>query len=122
MAPKPSKGKGVASSSHGSKRSRRDNEEEHDDLINVGEIIKYVLRRARAKGAKDLGLGVSWTDFCIGTRFKRRRVGSGFEEPLDNDMPTNEEMARVDSDIESNEEEEVSEMGEAALPPTDDEE
>ncbi|MCE3049655.1 hypothetical protein HAX54_045476 [Datura stramonium] len=32
MAPKPSKGKGVASASHGSKRSKRASEEEHDDV------------------------------------------------------------------------------------------
>ncbi|MCE0480713.1 hypothetical protein HAX54_037805, partial [Datura stramonium] len=32
MAPKPSKGKGVASSSHGSKRSRRANKEKNEDV------------------------------------------------------------------------------------------
>ncbi|MCD7468783.1 hypothetical protein HAX54_007265 [Datura stramonium] len=32
MAPKPSKGKGVASSSHGSKRSKRASEEQNEDV------------------------------------------------------------------------------------------
>ncbi|MCD9641728.1 hypothetical protein HAX54_028154 [Datura stramonium] len=49
------------------------------------------------------------------------RVGPGFEEPLDDDVATDEEMERVDSDIESDEEEEDSGMREAALALTDDE-
>ncbi|MCD9640278.1 hypothetical protein HAX54_025480 [Datura stramonium] len=51
------------------------------------------------------------------------RVGPGFEEPLDDDVATEDEMARVDSDMESSDDnEEDSEMGEASLAPTDDEE
>ncbi|MCD9638339.1 hypothetical protein HAX54_022235 [Datura stramonium] len=114
VASKPRKGKGVASSSHGSKRSRRDNKEEHDDErvcliyalmigmpINVWEIIEDVLRRAMVK--------------------KGHRVEPGLEEPLDDDVATNEEMVRVDSYIESDDDEEDSEMGEAAFAPTNDE-
>lgn len=48
------------------------------------------------------------------------RVGPGFEEPLDDDLATEDEMARVDSDIESDAEEEDSEMWEAACAPTND--
>ncbi|MCD9640879.1 hypothetical protein HAX54_026590 [Datura stramonium] len=40
------------------------------------------------------------------------RVGLGFEEPLDDDVATEDEMARVDSDIESSgDNEKDSEMG-----------
>ncbi|MCD9559299.1 hypothetical protein HAX54_017173 [Datura stramonium] len=49
-------------------------------------------------------------------------VGPGFEEPLDDDLSTEDEIARVDSYIESsNVEEEDFEMGEAAFAPTNDE-
>ncbi|MCD7465725.1 hypothetical protein HAX54_001813 [Datura stramonium] len=51
------------------------------------------------------------------------RVGLGFEEPIDDDMGIEDEMVRVDSDIESSDDEEHDfEMGEASLSPTDDEE
>ncbi|MCD9638493.1 hypothetical protein HAX54_022493 [Datura stramonium] len=41
------------------------------------------------------------------------RVGPRFEEPLDDDLATKDEMVRVDSDIESSDaEEKDSEMGE----------
>ncbi|MCD9560400.1 hypothetical protein HAX54_019073 [Datura stramonium] len=47
------------------------------------------------------------------------RVGPGFEEPLDDDVATEDEMAKVDFDIESSDaKEEDSEMGEAAFSPT----
>ncbi|MCD7455026.1 hypothetical protein HAX54_026809 [Datura stramonium] len=49
-------------------------------------------------------------------------VGPGFEEPLDDDVATKDEMVRVESDIESRDAvEEDPEMGETALSPTDDE-
>ncbi|MCD7457882.1 hypothetical protein HAX54_036495, partial [Datura stramonium] len=45
IAPKPIKGKGVTSSSHGSKRSKRANEEEHDDLsLPQQPLRRYGLR------------------------------------------------------------------------------
>ncbi|MCE0480891.1 hypothetical protein HAX54_038119 [Datura stramonium] len=51
------------------------------------------------------------------------RVCPGYEEPLDEDVAIKDEMTRVDSNIESSDyDEEDSEMGEAALSPTDDEE
>ncbi|MCD9644456.1 hypothetical protein HAX54_032672 [Datura stramonium] len=56
--------------------------------VNVGEIIKDVLR-----------------------------FGPGFEEPLDDDVATDEEMARVDSDKEFDEEEEDSDMGKLLFSP-----
>ncbi|MCE0481263.1 hypothetical protein HAX54_038881 [Datura stramonium] len=47
----------------------------------------------------------------------------GFEVPFDDDVAIEDEMARVDSDIKcSDDNEKNSEMGEAALTPTDDEE
>ncbi|MCD7453860.1 hypothetical protein HAX54_022356 [Datura stramonium] len=51
------------------------------------------------------------------------KVGPGFKEPLDDDVATDDEMVRVDSDIESSDDnEEDSEIGEATLTPTGDEE
>ncbi|MCD7470722.1 hypothetical protein HAX54_010749 [Datura stramonium] len=50
-------------------------------------------------------------------------VGSVYEEPLDDDIATEDEIARVGSDIESSDDdEEDSEIREATLAPTDDEE
>ncbi|MCE3214879.1 hypothetical protein HAX54_000198 [Datura stramonium] len=75
MAPKPSKEKGLASSSHGSKRARRTSEEEHEDGTTTIEAL--------------------WAP--LGHR--ARRVGPGFEEPLDDDVATEDVMTRVDSYI-----------------------
>ncbi|MCE3215100.1 hypothetical protein HAX54_000810 [Datura stramonium] len=51
------------------------------------------------------------------------RVGPKYEDPLDDDVSTEDEMARVDSDLESSDDnEEASNMGEVSLAPTDDEE
>ncbi|MCE0480554.1 hypothetical protein HAX54_037521 [Datura stramonium] len=51
------------------------------------------------------------------------RVGPGYEEPLDDDVAMEDEMARVESDLEcSDDNEEDSKMGEAALFPTNEEE
>ncbi|MCD7467609.1 hypothetical protein HAX54_005149 [Datura stramonium] len=50
-------------------------------------------------------------------------VGLGYKEPLDDDVAMEDEMARVDSDIESSDDDEEDfEMGEAVLAPTNDEE
>ncbi|MCE3051126.1 hypothetical protein HAX54_048950 [Datura stramonium] len=101
MEPKVNKGKGVASSSHGSKRARILSEDEHED-VNMAPVQ---LRR----------YGLHWVI--------EKEVGPGYEEPLDDDVSTEDEMTRVDSDIESSDDdEEDSEMGEAALAPTDYEE
>ncbi|MCD7455115.1 hypothetical protein HAX54_027019 [Datura stramonium] len=48
------------------------------------------------------------------------RFRPGFDEPLDDDDATDKEQARVDSDLESNDDEDDSNMGEAALSLTDD--
>ncbi|MCD9639185.1 hypothetical protein HAX54_023561 [Datura stramonium] len=45
----------------------------------------------------------------------------GFEEPFDDDDAADEEQAIVDSDLESDDDGDDSEMGEAAFSPTDDE-
>ncbi|MCD9560861.1 hypothetical protein HAX54_019680 [Datura stramonium] len=46
------------------------------------------------------------------------RVGPGYEEPLDDDVATEDDMERVESDIEfSDDEEDDSEMGKLLLPP-----
>ncbi|MCD7468478.1 hypothetical protein HAX54_006725 [Datura stramonium] len=49
------------------------------------------------------------------------RVEPGFDELLDDDDATEEEQVRVDSNLESNNDKDNSETGEAALGPTDDE-
>ncbi|MCE3217078.1 hypothetical protein HAX54_010271, partial [Datura stramonium] len=50
MAPKPSKGKGVASSSHGSKRSKRASEEDHEDVSHPSQPLRcYGLIGSRSK-------------------------------------------------------------------------
>ncbi|MCE3050208.1 hypothetical protein HAX54_046630 [Datura stramonium] len=57
------------------------------------------------------------------THHQQFGVVPGYEDPLDDDMATKDEMTRVDSDIESSDDEEKdSEMGETALAPTDDKE
>ncbi|MCE0481490.1 hypothetical protein HAX54_039265 [Datura stramonium] len=229
MAPKPSKGKGVASSSNESKRSKGASEEKHDDvshskqplrryglrwvtqqedkkwfkehkeskyshdlliekawhlyfriwkrfclvyalkngvLVNVGLIIKNVLRRARAKKGLRFGFKGLLTQYQCGHQIEEEEmdyrpryyprgidvtndkelegvhgtvlsfnvrnaridnmlshlVGLGFEEPLDDDVAIEDEMARVDSDIESSDaEKEDSELRKAALVPIDEE-
>ncbi|MCD7448788.1 hypothetical protein HAX54_046324 [Datura stramonium] len=151
MAPKARKGKGVASSRHGFKRSRRAKEEQNEDAsmplqplrkhvihvtrervclvyclmigmpVNVGLIIKDVLRRARLRmnGVTaekleqlnmDYPLGEHSKDFC--------RVCLGFEDILDDEDTIDEEQVRVDSNLESDDEDD-SEIGEIALAPID---
>ncbi|MCD7472654.1 hypothetical protein HAX54_013953 [Datura stramonium] len=52
----------------------------------------------------------------------RCRVRAEYEEPVDNEIPTNVTQAREDSNVESDDSNgEDSEMGEAAYAPTDDE-
>ncbi|MCD7472357.1 hypothetical protein HAX54_013515 [Datura stramonium] len=205
MAPKLSKGKGVASSIHGSKRARRPSKEEHEDMsMAPPPLRRYDLHRILTL---DLGLMFNASDDCnfnmvrefftnwipkersnqvkirgqiiefapkalnrllgipnidpqpfvdmakkppyrnirhtlcgpnsvarwtrhqqFGLTSERAlaalcRVGPGYEEPLNDDVATEDAMARVDSDIESSDDdEEDSDMGEATLSPTDDEE
>ncbi|MCE0482236.1 hypothetical protein HAX54_040804 [Datura stramonium] len=106
MAPKPRKEKRVASSSHGSKRSKRASKEEHDDIEKEEVDYRPVYDPERIDVTKT-----------------KEPEGSypGFEELLDDEVATTDEMARVDSDIESSDaEEEDSEKGEAAFSSTDD--
>ncbi|MCD7457811.1 hypothetical protein HAX54_036250 [Datura stramonium] len=101
MEPKPSKWKEVTSSCHGSKRSMR-----------VNEDVSLPQQPLRC-------FGLHWvtkqevSTYC--------RVDPEFEEFLNDDDATDEEVTRVDSDIESDDDKDDSKMGEAALAPTDDE-
>ncbi|MCE2054921.1 hypothetical protein HAX54_041640 [Datura stramonium] len=175
MVPKPSKGKGVSSLSHGSKRPKRTSEEEQNDMSSLQQPLRrYGLCWVTEKEDRSQTLGLNFVFNALGdcnlnmghqieeeetdyrpvydqrgidmTKTKELEgvygpllsvnecnaridnmlshlVGPGFEEPLDDGVSTEDEMARVDSDIEySDVEEEDSEMGEAALAPTDDEE
>ncbi|MCD7450373.1 hypothetical protein HAX54_005716, partial [Datura stramonium] len=114
VAPKVNKGKGVASSSHGSKRARRPSEEGHEDvsmappplrrydlrwvmekevpgkhvthvtrervcivyalmngmLINVGVLIKNVLKRESGKEGQNFGFGGLLTQFLWGNNIE----------------------------------------------------
>ncbi|MCD7472352.1 hypothetical protein HAX54_013507 [Datura stramonium] len=95
--------------------------------VNVGGIVKDVLRRAKVKKGQRFSFGGLLTRFLRGNQIKeevvdyRPRVGPGFEEPLDDDDAIDEEKARVNPDLESDDNEDDSTMGEAALVPTDDE-
>ncbi|MCE3216640.1 hypothetical protein HAX54_007290, partial [Datura stramonium] len=104
--------------------------------INVGVLIKNVLKRARVKKGQSFGFGGLLTRFLCGNDIEEEEadyrpfmilreliVETEFEEPLDDDVAAEDEIARVDSIIESSDvEEDDSEMGEAAFAPTDDEE
>ncbi|MCD7469014.1 hypothetical protein HAX54_007629, partial [Datura stramonium] len=213
MVPKVNKGKGLASSSHGSKRERRPSEEEHENVsmappplrrydccwdtkkevsgkhvtrervcsvyvlntgmpINVGVLIKNVLKRATVKKGQNFEFRGLLTRFLRGHDIEEEEADyraaydprgvhmTKIKEPegingpvltvnernarIDNmlsylfgmqmlqfrmngswawiqgafvdDMAMEDKMARVDSDIESSDDdEEDSEMGEAAL-------
>ncbi|MCE3051990.1 hypothetical protein HAX54_051365 [Datura stramonium] len=121
MAQKSNKGKGVASSSQGTKRASMGQEAQNKDAsmpkttlviwtplghsarrrpINVEVVIRDVLRRARVK----------------------KRVGPEFEEPFDDNDATDNEQDRVDFDLKSDGDDgEDIEMGEASYAPTNDE-
>ncbi|MCD7448530.1 hypothetical protein HAX54_043460 [Datura stramonium] len=133
MAPKVNKGKGVASSIHGSKRARRPNEEEHEDVsmappplrryglcwITEKEALTVNERNARIDnmlshlyGMQMLQLRMNGVteeqlqhlniDYTLSKHSRALcRVGPGYEEPLDGDVATEDEIVRVDSDIES---------------------
>ncbi|MCD7458164.1 hypothetical protein HAX54_037429, partial [Datura stramonium] len=112
--------------------------------INVGVLIKNVLKRARVKKGQNFGFEGLLTRFLRGHDIEEKEADyrptydprgvdvkktkelegiNGPEEPLDDDVATEDEMARVDSDIESSDDdEEDSEMEEAALAPTNNEE
>ncbi|MCD7472486.1 hypothetical protein HAX54_013736 [Datura stramonium] len=130
MAPKVNKGKCVASSSHGSKTTRRTSEEEHEDVgmallwapLSHGEIRGIdVTKTQEPKGINGPVLSVNERNVRIDNMLSHL-VGPGFKEPFDDDVATKDEMARVDTDIESSDDnEEDSEMVEAAFVPTDDE-
>ncbi|MCD7459702.1 hypothetical protein HAX54_041680 [Datura stramonium] len=100
MAPKVNKEKGVASSSHGSKRARRTSDVEYEYM----RMTPQPLRR-------------------YGLRWVTKRVGPRYEEPLDDDVAIEDKIVRVNSDIKSSDDnDEDSEMGEATLAHIDDEE
>ncbi|MCD9558368.1 hypothetical protein HAX54_015718 [Datura stramonium] len=79
MTPKVNKGKGVASSSHGSKRARRPSEEEHQDL-RMNRVTEQQLQQLNI----DYPLSEHLRALC--------RVGPRYEEPLDDDVATEDKM------------------------------
>ncbi|MCD7470390.1 hypothetical protein HAX54_010202 [Datura stramonium] len=100
------------------KGSRRANEEDHDDVSLPQQPLRHfgicwVTDQEAATAQHRLSLSEHSRALC--------RVGPGFEEPLDDDVATDEEIARVESYIESDDDDEDYEMGEAALSPTNDE-
>ncbi|MCD9641343.1 hypothetical protein HAX54_027497 [Datura stramonium] len=128
--------------------------------INVGVLIKNVLKRARPKKGQNFEFGGILTRFLRGHDIEEEEADYrpdydprwidviktkepkgingpvlfvnernmqienmsshlyGYEEALDDDVATEDDMAKVESDIESSDDnEEDSEMGEAALAP-----
>ncbi|MCD7462603.1 hypothetical protein HAX54_048890 [Datura stramonium] len=82
-----------------------------------------VTKTKEPKGINSLFLAVNERNARIDNMLSHLYIGPGYDEPLDDDVATEDEMERVDSDIESSDDdEEDSEMREAALAPTDNEE
>ncbi|MCE3051103.1 hypothetical protein HAX54_048914 [Datura stramonium] len=152
MEPKPSKVKGVTSSIHGSKRTKRASEEEQDDMSISSQSLKcYGSVGSRSKkGVDDPVLFVNERkaridnmlshlyniqmpqlrmngvfekylnmDYPMSEHLRALcRVAPEFEEPFDDDMAIEDEMARVDSDIESSDaEKKSSKMEKLLFPP-----
>ncbi|MCD9639771.1 hypothetical protein HAX54_024492 [Datura stramonium] len=167
MAPKSRKGKGVASSSQGSKRAKRTSEEEHEDVsmapqplrhyglrwVTEGlltrflcghdideeeadyipvyyprgiDVVKLRNPRLRMNGVTEekLQLQQLSMDYPLSEHSRSLfRVRSELEEPIDGDEAIEDETLREHSDIESiDAEEDDSEMREASLTPTYNEE
>ncbi|MCD7461249.1 hypothetical protein HAX54_045733 [Datura stramonium] len=111
----------------------------HDDLDSVGsqskkveeEEVNYKLRydprgldmikTKEPEGLHGPVLSISENNMRIDNILSHLYgiVGPGFEEPFDDDDPTDSERARCNSDLESNVDD--SEIGEAIYAPTDDE-
>ncbi|MCD7456534.1 hypothetical protein HAX54_032088 [Datura stramonium] len=133
MAPKARKGKGVASPSRGNKRKHVTHVTKErvclvyalmiEMPVNVGAIIKDVLRISRVKKGQRLNFGDFLTRFLRGHQIEEEVVDyrPRFEKPLDDDDSTDKEHTRVDSDLDSDDDEDDSEKVEAALSPIDDE-
>ncbi|MCD7461523.1 hypothetical protein HAX54_046340 [Datura stramonium] len=132
MDPKPSKGKGVASSSQCPKKKdwfKRHqwrklvcHNNHHNDLNSVGSRNKKIEEEVvDYRSRYDLkGLDVTKTKKPEGIHGPVLSIS--FEEPFDDDDLTDDEKARIDSDLEfDGDDGEYSEMGEAAYAPTDDE-
>ncbi|MCD7467885.1 hypothetical protein HAX54_005541 [Datura stramonium] len=103
MAPKSTKGKGVTSSSQGPKRARMGQEAPMKDAS----IPKQPTSPYRLLG--------SWSK-------KIKKLGQFLRSPFDDDDPIEDEQARVDSDLESNNDDgEDFEMGESTYAPIGDE-
>ncbi|MCD7463677.1 hypothetical protein HAX54_051121 [Datura stramonium] len=92
MVPKLSKGKGVASSIHGSKRERRTSEEEHEDVRIAPQLLRrygfrWSWRKKRMNGVTEEQLQQLNMDYPMSKHSRALcRVGPRFEEPLDDDM------------------------------------
>ncbi|MCD7446324.1 hypothetical protein HAX54_002187 [Datura stramonium] len=80
MAPKVNKGKGVASSIH-----------EKEEAVYRLAYDPRGIDMTKTKEPKDYSLSKHSRSLCI--------VGPGYEESVDDDVATEDELARVDSDI-----------------------
>ncbi|MCE0481509.1 hypothetical protein HAX54_039310 [Datura stramonium] len=150
MAPKVNKGKGVAFSSHGHKRSKRGQETLVEDArLDVmktkepegihGSMLSISERNTCFDNVLSLLYGMQMLQLRISRVMKEQlqplnmdyllsehsrslcRAWPGFKEPFDNDNATDEEKARVDSGLESDGDDgDYSEMRKAAYAPTDD--
>ncbi|MCE3215058.1 hypothetical protein HAX54_000708 [Datura stramonium] len=140
MAPKANKGKGVASSSHRNKRSRMGQVTPNEDASmppqppkrysSVGSWRKKeidVIKTKDPDGIHGPVPSISERNALIDNvlshlyGMQTLQVGPIFEEPLGNDDVTDEEQARVDSELEFDNDGDDFEMGEAAFAPIDDE-
>ncbi|MCE2055461.1 hypothetical protein HAX54_042683 [Datura stramonium] len=139
MAPKTSKGKGVASSRHGCKGSKRANEEQNEDISLPQKSLRHfglrwVMEQEVKKwfNTKNQTVEDEWSDsravvaaqhypLSKHSRALYRVGGPGFDEPLVDDDSTDKEQARVDFDLKYDDEEDDSEIGEVALAPINDE-
>ncbi|MCD7460553.1 hypothetical protein HAX54_043766 [Datura stramonium] len=153
MAPKSSKGKGVASSSQGPKRERMVQEALMEDarmpqqppreirhtLSGPRSVAKWTRHQQfkyhmtfpyahigielRMSGVTEEQLQQLNVDYQLSEHSRALyRVGPGLEEPFDNDDPTNDEKARVDSNLKYDVDDgDDSEMGEVAYALIDEE-
>ncbi|MCD7450681.1 hypothetical protein HAX54_007967 [Datura stramonium] len=101
MAPKVNKGKGVASSSHGSKRARRPSEDEHEN-VNMAPppLRRYGLRWSHGKDRiLTLGLGFMFNapvdcNLNMGVDVTKTKEPEGIDGPV---LTVNERNARIDN-------------------------
>ncbi|MCD9641314.1 hypothetical protein HAX54_027466 [Datura stramonium] len=120
MAPKSCKEKGVASLSHGSKRLRRANEEQNEDVslpkqplrsfglcwvmelegeCNLNTMREFLANWDQEERSNQVKIRGKTVNFSLEHSRALYRVGLGFMESLDDDDATDEEQARVNSNF-----------------------